>query len=327
MLFSSDLVRSLMTLTVVALTTPAMASNLQGALPEHGDAPAVAPQLTLGEISPSIVFTKASYTTAGAGLRNRLLTSISVSGGLTTAPRAAYLYWAVISSGPVPAAARSPKIARRSPPTVAAKALTATQVGFGYSPCWGGTGITVYRATVPASVAKGGGVYEISFPAGASGTPNNQNPWNGSGFPMLEGASLVLIYGGSNTVALYDAGLAGQTLLSGTLAYTLRLPNRDSSYLRYDNIGADGQIGFGRQPTANTSKEETFVGGKKIAGPGSTYNDSLWNGGVSGPVPQLWDNTAIDLSGTVSKGLTTMPITHTAASDCITPVANVIAVK
>lgn len=186
----------------------------------------------------------------------------------------------------------------------------------------------MYRASVPLSVAKGGGLYEISFPTGASGTPNNQNPWLvGSGFPMLEGASLVFIYGGTNTVAIYDVGLAGQTQLSGTLTYTLQLPRSYTAYLRYDNIGADGQIGFGRQPSSNTSKEETYVGGTKIAGPGSNYNDSLWNGGVSGPVPQLWDTTAIDLTSAVPAGLTAMAMTHTAASDCITPVANVIAVR
>ena len=202
-----------------------------GATPETGGR-AVAPQLALGEIAPALTFTNASFSTSGVGLRNRLLGSIEAPGNPTTPPRAAYLYWAVITNGAVPAAARSPKIARRTAPTVAAKPLTAVQVGTGTSPCWGGTAITVYRATVPASVAKGGGVYEISFPSGASGTPNNQNPWFGSGFPMLEGASLVLIYNGENTVSLYDNGLAGKTLLSGTLTYSLRLPRTYSAYLR-----------------------------------------------------------------------------------------------
>lgn len=328
MIKNKNLAFSMAILGGITAATSAPAEALTGTIPEGSQKLAVTPQVALGNISPSVVYTNASFVTAGGGLRNRLLTSVDIPGTLTTAPRAAYLYWAVITSGAVPAAARSPKIARRSAPTVSPKALTATQVGSGVSPCWGGTGITVYRATVPLSVAKGGGLYEISFPSGASGTPNNQNPWlAGSGFPMLEGASLVFIYGGTNTVALYDVGLAGQTLLSGTLTYTLQLPRSYTAYLRYDNIGADGQIGFGRQPSSNTSKEETFVGGTKIAGPGSNYNDSLWNGGVSGPVPQLWDTTAIDLTSSVPSGLTAMAMTHTAASDCITPVANVIAVR
>lgn len=323
-----QLVYSLAMLTSIASAVPAMARDSLGAIPDGISGQTITPQVALGNISPSIVYTNASFTTAGGGLRNRLLTSVNVPGTFTTAPRAAYLYWAVITNGAVPAASRSPKIARRSAPAVGPAALTATQVGSGASPCWGGTGITVYRASVPLSVAKGGGLYEISFPTGASGTPNNQNPWLvGSGFPMLEGASLVFIYGGTNTVAIYDVGLAGQTQLSGTLTYTLQLPRSYTAYLRYDNIGADGQIGFGRQPSSNTSKEETYVGGTKIAGPGSNYNDSLWNGGVSGPVPQLWDTTAIDLTSAVPAGLTAMAMTHTAASDCITPVANVIAVR
>lgn len=328
MIRSKNLAHAITILAVLTVATFASAEDMVGAIPEARQRSAVTPQVALGNISPSIVYTNASFATAGGGLRNRLVTSVNVPGALTTAPRAAYLYWAVITSGAVPAAAKSPKIARRSAPTVSPTALTAAQVGSGASPCWGGTGITVYRATVPLSVAKGGGLYEISFPSGASGTPNNQNPWLvGSGFPMLEGASLVFIYGGTNTVALYDVGLAGQTLLSGTLTYTLQLPRSYTAYLRYDNIGADGQIGFGRQPSSNTSKEETFVGGVKIAGPGSNYNDSLWNGSVSGPVPQLWDTTAIDLTSSVPSGLAAMAMTHTAASDCITPVANVIAVR
>ena len=318
---------SLAVLAAMTSTAGAGGSDRLGAVPEAQQARAAAPKVALGEISPFIQFTNASLATAGVGLRNRLVASINAPGNLTSGLKKAYLYWAVITNGAVPAAARSPKIARRSAPTVGPTALTATQVGSGPSPCWGGTGITVFRATVPLSVAKGGGVYEVSFPAGASGTPNNQNPWSGSNFPMLEGASLVMIYNGANTVALYDAGLAGKTLTSGTLTYTLLLPRAYTEFLRYDNIGADGQIGFGREPTSSTSKEETFVGGTKIAGPGSNYNDSLWNGGVSGPVPQLWDDTAIDLTTAVSPGLTAMAMTHTAASDCITPVANIITVR
>lgn len=308
----------------LGISSGSQAEERLGATPEGGGR---GPQLALGDIFPFATFANASFSTGGVGLRNRLLGSIEAPGNLTANLRGAYLYWAVITNGAVPAAARSPKIARRSPPTVAPKALTAVQVGSGASPCWGGTAITVYRASVPLSVAKGGGVYEISFPAGASGTPNNTNPWLGSAHPMLEGATLVLIFNGPNTVSLYDSGLAGQTLLGGTLTYTLRLPTTYTTYLRYDNIGADGQIGFGRQPTADTSKEETFVGATKIAGPSSVYNDSLWNGGVSGPVPQLWDTTAIDLSTTLSPGISTLGLTHTAAADCITPVANVIAVR
>jgi hypothetical protein len=306
----------------------AMADNRLGATPTVSKERAIAPQAALGNIFPSIVFANASFSTGGVGLRNRLIASIDTPGGSPATVRAAYLYWAVITNGPVPVAARSPKIARRSPPTVAATSLTATQVGFGPSPCWGGTGITVYRASVPLTVAKGGGTYEISFPAGASGTTTNLNPWlAGSQFPMLEGASLVLIFNGENTVAVYDSGLAGKTIAGDTLSYTLSLPRAYTAFLRYDNIGADGQIGFGRQPTADTSKEDTFLGATKIAGPGSIYNDSLWNGGVSGPLPQLWDNTSIDLTGNLLSGTVGMALSHFAASDCVTPVANIIAVR
>jgi hypothetical protein len=177
-------------------------------------------------------------------------------------------------------------------------------------------------------MAKGGGIYKISFPSGASGTTSNLNPWlAGSKFPMLEGASLVLVLNGENTIAIDDSGLAGKTIAGDTLRYTLRPPRACTTFLRYDHIGADGQIGFGRQPTADTSKEDSFLGTRRIAGPGSIFNDRLWNGGVSGPLPQLWDNTSIDLAGNLPSGAVSMALSHFAASDCVTPVAHIIAMR
>jgi hypothetical protein len=327
MYLSRSVLAGLSALMVLVEYQDATANDRLGGLPETDAVRATVPQVALGTIAPVIVFPNASFATAGAGLRNRLLASIEIPGEPTDPPRAAYLYWAVITNGPVPAAARSPRIARRTAPAVRPTPLAAAQIGFGASPCWGGTGIAVFRAAVPLNVARGGGVYEISFPAGASGLPNNRNPWNGSDFPMLEGASLVFIYGGDNIVALYDIGLSGQTFGGGIITYTLLLPQVYTSFMRYDNIGADGQIGFGRQPTADTTLEETFVNSVKIAGPGSVYNDSLWNGGIAGPLPQLWDNTSIDLTDVVLPGTSSLVIQHSAASDCLTPVANVVAVR
>jgi hypothetical protein len=115
---SRSFIYSLVMLTGITTSSPTIASDKLGAISEAKKASAVVPQLTLGEIAPSVSFTQASFAVAGAGLRNRLLTSVNMLGDPTIPPRAAYLYWAVISNGAVPVAARSPKIARRSTPTV-----------------------------------------------------------------------------------------------------------------------------------------------------------------------------------------------------------------
>jgi hypothetical protein len=135
------------------------------------------------------VFRNANFGTGGVGLRNRLAGGIEVSASGNNA-QAAFLYWAVITNGAVPAADKTVTITRRFPtPVSAATKLTGTVVGTGASPCWGGS-ITVFKATVPTKVASGNGLYDIVFPAGASGSAKGGDPWFGITYPLLEGASL-----------------------------------------------------------------------------------------------------------------------------------------
>jgi hypothetical protein len=288
-----------------------------------------APKLALGTIFPANVFLSAQAASGGVGMRNRRVGSIEVSGA-PTPTRAAFLYWALITNDPAPVAARTVKIQRRFPTPVATASVTGVVVGTGASPCWSGNTITVIKAAVPTALANGSGTYELTFPAAASGLANGRDPWfGGQVLPLLEGASLVLVSRGNTAVAIYDRGLSGQTFTaSATLSYTLSLPAVfGGSTLQWDHIAADGQYGFSRTPQAGTANEVTRVNANAVMGPGSLYNDSGWNGAVAGPLPQLWDDTSINVAPAVPVGSSSMDIRVTGGGDCLTPVANVVGVR
>jgi hypothetical protein len=279
-------------------------------------------------LSASNVFFGSGYGSGAVGLRNRLVGGIEVSSVLTPI-KAAYLYWAVITNGAPPAAVKKPTIARRSPTTSAAAILTGAAVGTGASPCWTGNTITVFRASVPLSVVSGGaGLYEVRFPAGASGDPSGGDPWYGTQvLPLMEGASLVMVGKGASTIALYDIGLAGTTF-SGSQSYSLLLPVAyTGTTLDITNIGADGQHGFTRKAESYVSDEVTTINGTAIAGTGSPYHDSDWNGSIAQPLPELWDNTNHDIKFAVSARATVLNVGISSSGDCLTPVANVVRVK
>jgi hypothetical protein len=288
------------------------------------------PQAALGTITPANVFRNAQAATGGVGLRNRRVGSVEVSGAPSPIS-AAFLYWAVITNGPAPVAARTVRIQRRFPtPVSAVMTVTGGVVGTGAQACWIGTTITAFKARVPTSLATGSGAYELTFPAAASGLANGRDPWFGTPvLPLLEGASLVLVGPGNNTVAIYDRGLSAQTFIgSATLSYTLAFPvGFGGISLQWDSIAADGQCGQSRTAIASLSNEVTRINANPIAGPGSAYADSEWNGAVADPLPELWDNTSHNVTDAVPAGSLSMAVRVTGGDDCLTPVANVVGIR
>ena len=67
------------------------------------------------------------------------------------------------------------------------------------------------------------------------------------------------------------------------------------------------------------------INGVLIAGPGSTANDSDWNGAIAGVLPQLWDDTGHTIDSAVSPGTTSLAVSINSPSDCLVPVANIVA--
>jgi hypothetical protein len=151
--------------------------------------------------------------------------------------------------------------------------------------------------------------------------------------PLFEGASIVIVGGGSAQVSIFDSGLSGSTFKANLgLTYTLTLPTSASGTLTlFDNIGADGQQGISRTAVKSAADETTTINSVVIAGPGSNCNDSDWNGGAGNPLPQLWDDTGHDITAATPNGTTSLRITiknkGDVPPDCLTPVANVIQVQ
>lgn len=294
----------------------------------------VSPQINIGPIAPFRIYGSAQYETAGVALRNRRTGAIEMSGVIAPVQEA-WIYWAVITAGAPPATATRIQIQRLSPPAPASAntTLNGVAVGVGPQPCeWAGTQITVYRALIPAVVATGNGTYKLTLLNGAGGLTGGENPWAAPQvFPMWEGASIVMIGTGTQQVALYDAGLAGNTFNADAgLAYQLVLPGGGAAAnteVYFDEIGADGQHGLGRVANAAVSAETTTVEGIAVAGPGSPYNDSDWNGSAGLVLPELWDDAGHRVIIPNNTNVLRVGITNGAfgLGDCLTPVANVVA--
>jgi len=288
--------------------------------------------VALGSIESSAVYSRASVATGGIGLRNLGEGGIEISGARGPI-KVGFLYWTVISQGPPPDAAKRLLI-RRPGGGGDFTEVVGRVVGSGDSPCWNqGDRIVVFRGRLPPRIATGNGHYRIEIPAGGTGSRNGEDPFVTSPAPMINGASVVIIGTGTSTVALYDAGLAGHSFHT-SLRYSLKLGQNvgSASQVLFYNIGSDGQTGESIDAFRQTSAEVTSIGdgsGVRIAGPGSEASDSDWNGGVGKPLPQLWDNTAHDITKAAEKASigTALPVRISAPRDCLTPVANIVAIR
>jgi hypothetical protein len=290
----------------------------------------------LGNIQPTKTFRNADLASGGVGLRNRRGGGIEI-GGARKPVKAAFLYWAVLTDGAPPNAVKSIRIQRVFPgPPSAVRTVNGTAVGQGPEPCWnsfnGATRITVFRGAVPLNVANGNGSYVVTVSENASGTGAGTDPFQASPLPALEGASLLVVGRGNGRVALYDRKLAGKTFTTDDgQTYSLILPFNVSraSAVEFHSIGADGQNGAGQGAVANTAGEITTMNGVAIGGSGSPLNEGHWNGSGAGPLPQLWDNVAQDVTGPAKRGNGTrlnIRIRANNGNDCISPVANAVAI-
>ena len=316
--------------TVQAQTNPKwLGTNKSGFT--HGNAPK--PNFS---IPPTFSYTGASYGTGGVALRNRIKGDINIS-GVTGSTQAAWLYWAVLF-GSTPTAAQLKKASevtlQREFPLGAPTGgqVTGTVIGVGIDPCWGSAGSWVFRAPVSTAVATGNGIYRVILPPVDTGLSDGEDPWDGNVvYPLAEGASLVIVGTGTQTVGLYD-GFAAVVWFGGdtvNLAYQLPAPVTLQALL--DNIGFDGQIGDSRSP--GTSNETTTATGSPsgtvyaVAGPGGSVTNSDWDGSSGWPLPQLWDDTGHDITPAIAASDTAVTVTYTSVEDCLGEVAAVISAQ
>jgi len=233
------------------------------------------------DVSPFQVI-EGEHVANGVGLRNRGGGKINLRGiPINATLNKAYLYWCVLVKVNMP------------PPnsTVAINGVTinGTLVGTGASPLWPLMDRNyVYRADVPLYLLyiAGNGDYEIS------GVPSSQgygmSPWeNYSGDYLAEGATLVIFFRrtGYNLVTyIYDAPISGIMFYNVFSANLLQF-YATKSWAKFTMIGADGQAGFDVGSWYACSREESYFGGIRIAGPlqdslSSPFQDadSDWNG-------------------------------------------------
>jgi hypothetical protein len=283
--------------------------------------------LNLGNIVSTLRYTNASLASGGVGLRNRAEGGIEISGATTPIKRA-YIYWAVVTQG-APTTAVNRIDIKRGGAGSTFTTIVGTAIGTGGTPCWLGDRTTVYRGSVPLSIATGNGLYIVRLKPGANASTGGQSPWVVSNPPLFEGVSIVLVGTGASTVAFYDVNLAGR-MFFGQLSYRLITPvsMAGSPEVLVLNVGADGQSGVGIESLAGTSDEITTLNGRRIAGPGSPANESDWNGTIAGPLPQLWDNTTHDVTSQALAGasLSALPFVVNAPDDCVVPVVNVVSI-
>jgi hypothetical protein len=298
--------------------------------------------LTAGVIKPptsdiflTASYANASYGTGGVALRNRNQGGIHIS-GVNAPTQAAWLYWAVLLSNPSKTQLSNVKkatLTRVYPTGSPAVTLTGTLLAIGGDPCWGSTGTYVYRAAVPTSVASGNGLYKITAHATPFGLVDGEDPWDGNvKFPLFEGATLVVVGTGTDTVGLLD-GQAGTTFISGySNFYQLPATVSGTSQVLLDNFGYDGQIGTSRtislsNETTNAEGWPSFTNNILVAGPGGETGDSDWDGSSGWPLPQLWDDTGHDITNAFVAGDYWVLVSYNSVNDCIGTVGAVVSVS
>ena len=124
------------------------------------------------------------YTAAGIGMRNLGHGTISITGvpaGATVV--SATLLWNVLADQADPTLAQG---------TFNGTAISGAQWASGTSPCWPVASNWSYEADVTKLVSGNGSYALTGF---ASGETDGADPWNvGSTAPLMEGASLVVVY-------------------------------------------------------------------------------------------------------------------------------------
>lgn len=247
------------------------------------------------------------YTAAGIGMRNLGYGTISITGvpaGATV--KSATLLWDVLADSSDPTFAQG---------TLDGQPVTGTQWASGESPCWPVSSNFSYEADV-TSLVQGNGSYALA--GFASGDTNGQDPWTvGSDPPLLEGASLVVIYSLASmpqvTVQIAegatetDSGNSATATLDG---FTVgQKPSLTTTY-----IVADGQ------EAGNTASfDGTTLPGVGFPGadPQAVPNYSQGN---------LWDTVTVDVSSYASPGDTSATAAVTGEDDCLVWVGQVLSV-
>ncbi len=270
---------------------------------------------------------KGGYTARGVGMRNTGSGKIVINDIPTgSSVYAAFLYWAIIGPSSMTGFNYGRGYINNAP-------ITGTRVASSQSPCWNDPSgnfppIWTYRANVKSLMVKGGnGTYQLS--GFASGIKDGSDPWDTvHTLPMLEGASLVIIYSNSglpNTSFRIYNGAA-----SGGFGDNISVPDLHLNIAGVNAVIPTGFsyttfIGSGSRdiPSRTSFYAEDF--GPEIGFKGGDPNGRLDEFGEpsSYKYGNLWDTINVDLTKIIHPPETDFVFTSTPSESCFTWVAQV----
>ena len=208
------------------------------------------------------------------------------------------------------------------------------EIGTSGSPCWPNAGSTDaiddYRADV-TGIAVGGANALTGFP---SGLTDNSAPQSApAAFPMLEGATLVVVFSNPaydyNTVVVRDGAqtFSNQSVSTAFGSFTGAPGSLADDVAHTTYVVADGQARF--------AGDRASFNGAYVAGPGTGLKPVDAFDGADGIVPisatdGLWDSLTVDVGASFAPGVSTAATTDVDTSlstDCLTYVAQALSVK
>jgi lysophospholipase L1-like esterase len=245
------------------------------------------------------------YVSAGVAMRNQGYGTITITGIPEHATvKSATLIWDVLDDSPSAADATG---------VFDDTTLTGTLEASGPSPCWYTEANYAYQADV-TSLVDGNGSYDLS--GFSSGDTNGQDPWDdGSDAPLLEGASLVVIY-------------ADAALPMSDFQIDMGAAESDSG-----NSAEATLDGFTVGPAAGVTTTYIVADGQDPGNTAAVGDDTLDDVSFSGTAPQaapafsqgdLWDNQTASIDDEVSRGDTSVDLSVTGEGDCIVWVGQVL---
>jgi hypothetical protein len=308
--------------TAVATTTTAGAGDVAPGGQDVLDV-LIGPQVPLAQSYSQTL--QGDYVAAGVGMRNVGGGTINVTLPAGSTIERSFLYWSVIR----PAGPAAPNTGALN-----GTALAGTLVGTSGSPCWPSAASTAlvdnFRADV-TGIAVAGANTLSAFP---SGLTNNAPPQSApAAFPMLEGATLVVVFENAsydvNTVVIRDGAqtFSNQAVSTAFGSFTAAPGSASDQAAQTSYVVADGQAVF--------RSDRASFNGSFVAGPGTAVKTvDAFNGADGiGPISAtdgLWDTLNVDVSSFFAPGVSTAAVPDVDASlsvDCLTWVAQVLSVK
>jgi hypothetical protein len=265
------------------------------------------------------------YVANGTSMRNWGTGTITISGvpdgfpkpyGAHPLVRVALLYWSVMND------TYSPSLAQGKFNGVP---ITGTLLGNDDSPCWSPLYIFGFRADVTNLVLPGiNGLYNLTdF---ASGITDGTNPWIAATPPLLEGASLVIVYHHptitpTHTVMIYDGPPV--TFAEATVNTTIsgfrvgKTVDAKTTFIISDGqiqgVGVGTKSAWLQSPAGDILLGTAFDGQDVVDSTGSSNTVTGW----------LHDTSTFALSPYFAMGTTTSTLAVKTGNDCLTWLAQV----